>query len=462
MIQHYVMSMAGRWISPLAGALFSGPGLMVIAAVVAALYLVRTLSKKLTDKVGIGIGPLLAIGLLVVACFGLKGGTGGANQLAGLLPSRLSAAKAAANAQVRKEQQEAGNQVDAVLNNAIMAMAGTGPVVPPLPAPVATPVNTGRPPSYHSVTLPHAGTAAHTAHYAVQSASASAAPAVAGAQAPASVSAQNNAGPSGGIAAPPPGWDYAPPAPALVASQSKRNPKDAANPAGPGTAAAATSPLPSAGTARAGSAAAARLPAGAGATTSPKTSLMDRYGKQPSVPAATQDKAGTIAATTRAPGLRQQRQPQAQPFGGPGDNATGTGGGSGALARSDAASEAAHTLARRRQLRQERYARTMASDDGGMGMNTATGMGPMAGAPHGMQAGGMHHGGMGHPGSGGHTGTAPQNHALPQGGAMHGMGMADGGMAGPVGGPFHPGGFGAMPGAHAGGMAPSGHSGGHR
>ena len=161
MIQAAFMSLAGNWLGSLAATFASGSGLLMIVGVLAALYLLRKLSKKLADKLGIGIGPILAIGLIVLAFCSLKGcvGVGGSRPLTNVLPhGDPGPTPAQAEALERQARRAANEQALAAMNTGVMSVpTGTGPVGTLLSPQVATTVFKGTPPSLHgAAVLPHA------------------------------------------------------------------------------------------------------------------------------------------------------------------------------------------------------------------------------------------------------------------------------------------------------------------
>jgi hypothetical protein len=142
MLQHVMTSVVENWLGKMAASLASRSGLLIVLAVIAAAYLLHRLSKKLTQKVGIGIGPILAIVAIGFALVGLRGEMSGLRRLRDVLPPGLAAKKAKdarALAAVRKSNAAAAAEIDSILATTPMGGNGGPPMPLPLPSPVTLP-----------------------------------------------------------------------------------------------------------------------------------------------------------------------------------------------------------------------------------------------------------------------------------------------------------------------------------
>lgn len=134
-IQGTVMSAAGRWLQAISGQM-GGNTLLLLAALIAGFYLLKKLSKKIADKLGIGLGPLLALGVIAAAFLGTLRAR--SQRPAADLPPEILAAKEkqAAKAEETRDRWEKFEraQADLATLDAGMAMMplGGGPM-PMLP-----------------------------------------------------------------------------------------------------------------------------------------------------------------------------------------------------------------------------------------------------------------------------------------------------------------------------------------
>jgi hypothetical protein len=397
-----------RWLGSLAATFANRSGLLAIVGLLAALYLLRKLSKKLADKIGIGVGPIVAVALIAVAFFSLRGGLGGSGRLNSLLPPGL--VKKAADAKAyRAANAQAEQAIDTILGST--PLGGPTPV-PVLPFPNLPPVP-HMPTPQHGVIVrnaPHPTASGGTVviHTATL-------PAARGGQ-----PARGNAGQRVAIA-PPPGWESAPATPPVAAVVTGSDATSSAKPAAakaspsPKTSVAAAAPASRAATAQAtvnGKPDHAKADA---AGTGIASVVIDSGGTKPPIAGNGRSMAEEARHTLE---MRRKHQGVAAGSGMPGGNDPGMGGGmagstgGGAHAPpAHAGTEAAHTLEMRRKHKQSQHAGAMtqgAADpangggflpfgDGGMGMPFHPPATAGGGGQHHATGGNPHHaGGNGH------------------------------------------------------------------